>query len=205
MKSLCITYHMHRNYPRKEVAETCITLPMKDEIARDILERGEKSRYLDPTKISDGMTPVSGGVVYEALCRLSEIQGYRYESFCTAEEVCLNGEMEVPLTERFLVRFSDDSRSHTQSFQLVELTLDELQAVSIEVTHILKCRAAGKAAMANAHYNSPFRISDVAEETVDQLMVHMYDGQLEALVSATKTIMKRTWGVEWLVDEEDYD
>ena len=196
MKHICITYHMHRDYPRKETAETCITLPMVKVIADDVLKNGADSKHLLPRTLDDDLCVVPGGVVYEALCRLSEMQGYRYEGFCTAEEVCQVGKKEMPLNERFLVRFFDDSRNHNQCFQLVELTLDELQAVRIEATHILKCRAAGKSSMANGHYDSPLRISDVAEETTNQLMVHMYDDQLEALVSAVKTIMKRTWGVE---------
>ena len=195
MKRLCITYHMYRNYPRKETAETCITLPATQAIADDVLKFGADSKYLLPRTLDDDLCVIPGGVIYEALCRLSEMQGFRYESFCTAEEVYLNGGVEVSRDKRFLVRFSDDSRSRTQSFQLAELTLDELQAIRIEATHILKCRAVGKASMANSHYDSPLRISDVAEETADQLMVHMYDNQLEALVSAVKTIMKRTWGV----------
>lgn len=187
MKHVCITYHMHRDYPRKETAETCITLPMTQTIAWDILENGADSKYLLPRTLDDDLCVIPGGVIYEALCRLSEMQGYRYEGFCTAEEVYLNGGVEVPRDERFLVRFSDDSRSRTQSFQLAELTLDELQAIRIEATHILKCRAVGKASMANGHYDSPLRISDVAEETADQLMIHMYDDQLEALLSAVTT------------------
>ena len=196
MKRICITYHMHRDYPRKETAETCITLPMVKVIADDVLKNGADSKHLLPRTLDDDLCVVPGGVVYEALCRLSEMQGYRYEGFCTAEEVCQVGEKEVPLRERFLVYFSDGSRSYDRSFRLSELALDELQAIRIEATHILKCRAAGKSSMANGHYDSPLRISDVAEETTNQLMVHMYDDQLEALVSAVKTIMKRTWGVE---------
>lgn len=195
MKHICITYHMHRDYPRKETAETCITLPMVKVIADDVLKNGADSKHLFPRTLDDDLCVVPGGVIYEALCRLSEMQGYRYEGFCTAEEVCQDGEKEVPLSERFLVCFSDDSRSRDHSFRLVELTLGELQALCIEATHILNCRAAGKASMANGHYDSPFRISDVAEETSNQLMVAMYDDQLEALISATRAGMKQTYGI----------
>ena len=195
MKRLCITYHMYRNYPRKETAETCITLPMTQAIADDILENGENSKYLAPATVGEDMSANAGGVIYEALCRLSEMQGYHYEGFCTAEAVFATGEIEVPLGERFLIHFNEGPREGT-SFQLVELTLDELQAIKIEATHILKCRAAGKSSVANVHYDSPFRTSDVVEETDAQLMVHMYDNQLEALLSAVKAVMKRTWGVE---------
>ena len=195
MKHICITYHMYRNYPRKETAETCITLPMAEVIADDVVENGTTSKYLLPRTLDDDLCVIPGGVIYEALCRLSEMQGYRYEGFCTAEEVCLTDAGEVPVKERFLVRIVNGSRKNLV-FNLVELSLDELQAICIEATHILKCRAAGKASMANGHYDSPLRIYDVVEGTVDQLMVHMYDNQLEALVSAGKTIMKHTWGVE---------
>lgn len=194
MKHISITYHMYRDYPRKETAETCITLPMVKVIADDVLKNGADSKYLFPRTLDDDLCVVPGGVVYEALCRLSEMQGYRYEGFCTAEEVCQVGEKEVPLRERFLVRFSDDSRSCDHNFRLAELTLGELQALCIEATHILNCRAAGKASMANGHYDSPFRISDVAKETSNQLMVTMYDDQLETLISAARAGMKQTYG-----------
>lgn len=195
MKHLCITYHMYRDYPRKETAETCITLPATQAIADDVLKNGADSKYLIPRTLDDDLCVIPGGVIYEALCRLSEMQGYRYEGFCTAEEVYLTDAGEVPVKERFLVRIVNGSRKNLV-FNLVELSLDELQAICIEATHILKCRAAGKASMANGHYDSPLRIYDVVEGTVDQLMVHMYDNQLEALVSAVKAITKRTWGVE---------
>lgn len=88
MKHISITYHMYRDYPRKETAETCITLPMVKVIADDVLKNGADSKYLFPRTLDDDLCVVPGGVVYEALCRLSEMQGYRYEGFCTAEEVC---------------------------------------------------------------------------------------------------------------------
>lgn len=83
MKRLCITYHMHRNHgtvcdPKMETAETCITLPMRDDIADDILEKGEDSKYMKRMAI---------GYVSGILSELSEIQGYYYSGFCTAEEV----------------------------------------------------------------------------------------------------------------------
>lgn len=82
MKHISITYHMYRDYPRKETAETCITLPMVKVIADDVLKNGADSKYLFPRTLDDDLCVVPGGVVYEALCRLSEMQGYRYEGFC---------------------------------------------------------------------------------------------------------------------------
>ena len=45
MKPICITYHMKND---TEVAETCVTLPMKDVIANDLLEKGDNSTHLRP-------------------------------------------------------------------------------------------------------------------------------------------------------------
>lgn len=83
MKRLNITYHMEKNHgtlsqPKMETAETCITLPMQDHIADDILQKGEDSRY---------MKRIAIGYVSGILNELSEVQGYHYSGFCTAEEV----------------------------------------------------------------------------------------------------------------------
>lgn len=83
MKHLCITYHMEKNHgtasrPKMETAETCITLPMQDHIADDILKNGEDSQY---------MSRMAVGYVTAILSELSEIQGYHYSGFCSAEEV----------------------------------------------------------------------------------------------------------------------
>ena len=43
MKHISITYHMSRE---GEIAETCIILPMEDQIASDILEHQEESRHV---------------------------------------------------------------------------------------------------------------------------------------------------------------
>lgn len=93
MKHLLITYHMSRNWgtaskPQHEIAETCIVLPMNDDIAEDILEKGMDSAYLSASSL---------GKVYLALSYISEIQDYHYEGFCTAEEVVLteNGYVSV--------------------------------------------------------------------------------------------------------------
>ena len=65
-----------------EDCETCIVLPMTDEIARDILEKGWESSYLDGLGI-DG----TEGEIHRILRTLSEIQGYEFAGFCTAEEI----------------------------------------------------------------------------------------------------------------------
>ena len=46
MKHISITYHMYRAYPRKETAETCITLPMVKVIADDVLKNGADSKFI---------------------------------------------------------------------------------------------------------------------------------------------------------------
>lgn len=93
MKHLCITYHMHRNWgtasrPQNEIAETCIVLPMNDDIADDILEKGADSKYLNAASL---------GTVYLALSYISQIQDYHYDSFCAAEEVDLMESGYIPV------------------------------------------------------------------------------------------------------------
>ena len=79
MKKLLITYNMQNDIVD---CETCIVLPMTDEIARDILEKGWESSYLDGLGI-DG----TEGEIHRILRTLSEIQGYEFAGFCTAEEI----------------------------------------------------------------------------------------------------------------------
>lgn len=66
MKHINITYHMEK---ANEIAETCITLPMEDKVAEDILANGSDSRYLNPACL---------GEVYRALKAISSMQGYSY-------------------------------------------------------------------------------------------------------------------------------
>lgn len=75
MKKICITYHMSRT---DEGAETCITLPMADEIANDILKKGERSEHLSMMR---------NGEVYRLLRSLSAIQGYEYDRAYYFEEI----------------------------------------------------------------------------------------------------------------------
>lgn len=73
MKHLSITYHMTKP---GEIAETCITLPMEEKIADEILEKGDRSIHLEAA---------ANGEVYRALRSISSIQGYEYAGFCCAE------------------------------------------------------------------------------------------------------------------------
>ena len=83
MRRVSIMYHMHidhskpsDDYPHKiESVETCITLPMRDEVAEDLLKNGAESRYL-----------CSMGEVRLILERISELQGYYYSGVCFIEE-----------------------------------------------------------------------------------------------------------------------
>lgn len=83
MKRICITYHMYINHSKPsdnlphniETVETCITLPMKDEIAEDLLANGVESRYLRMM-----------GDVRIVLEHISELQGYFFKGVYTIEE-----------------------------------------------------------------------------------------------------------------------
>ena len=76
MKHISITYHMSRE---GEIAETCIILPMEDQIASDILEHQEKSRHVR----EDGCGTIA---VRTILTCPAELQGYTDASFCMAME-----------------------------------------------------------------------------------------------------------------------
>lgn len=76
MKYICITYHMSRE---NEVAETCITLPMDEKIADDILENQGDSQY-----VKQGSFSITA--VKTILNNMAELQGYADASFCMAEE-----------------------------------------------------------------------------------------------------------------------
>lgn len=72
MKRVCITYHMKRE---NEVAETCITIPMEDRKAEELLATQEEWWQL-----------MDGATLDVLLHKLSILQGYKYAVFCTAEE-----------------------------------------------------------------------------------------------------------------------
>ena len=73
MKNVRVCYQMTRKIENgRETTETCITLPMSDENAEELLTDGEESAaYL-----------VS---VYDILENLSQLQEYDYVGFCRAE------------------------------------------------------------------------------------------------------------------------
>lgn len=83
MKRICITYHMHIDHSKPsddlphniETVETCITLPMRDEVADDILENEEESQYLRFM-----------GEVRNILEHISELQGYHFSGVCFVED-----------------------------------------------------------------------------------------------------------------------
>lgn len=83
MKHLCITYHMTKIKGKRsdgsktiEIIETCITLPMEDTIADDILEKQGESGYVKQE------TP---GLVAAVLKRLAYMQGCSKGRFIYAE------------------------------------------------------------------------------------------------------------------------
>lgn len=80
MKHVCITYHMNRP---GEVAETCITLPLDDAIADDLLAHQESSAYVQGHK---RFTRLS---IPALLSQLTALQGYDTADFCCAEEARL--------------------------------------------------------------------------------------------------------------------
>lgn len=80
MKHVCITYHMTRP---NEVAETCTTIAMADDIAADLLEKQEDSDYV---RIRSRFTLQPLPVL---LNQLAALQGYDRATFCCAEEAKL--------------------------------------------------------------------------------------------------------------------
>lgn len=76
MKYITITYHMRKP---NEIAETCITLAVKEDVADDILRNQEDSQYVKENSFS--ITPIK-----TILSSLAELQGYSSVSFCMAEE-----------------------------------------------------------------------------------------------------------------------
>lgn len=71
MTHICITYHMKRE---RELAETCITLPMDDFVAAMLL-----------TNQGDCYQLMAGAPLMILLRELSKLQGYTYAGFCCAE------------------------------------------------------------------------------------------------------------------------
>ena len=75
MKHINITYHMEKP---GEVAESCITLPMMDDIADDIMWMEENSTYLGTGH---------NGTVRRLLESLATLQGYTFIGACCPKEV----------------------------------------------------------------------------------------------------------------------
>ena len=63
MRNICITYHMKRN---NEIAETCITIPMEDKKAEELLATQE-----------DWWQLMEGATLDVLLRKLSILQGYQ--------------------------------------------------------------------------------------------------------------------------------
>ena len=90
MKKVLITYHMTNG---EEDAETCIALPMADEVAEDVLTWGDDSRYIR-----------RGGAVRQALDALARMQGYSYTMLhgrtCPMTRRAVPAERRTPWTGR---------------------------------------------------------------------------------------------------------
>ena len=76
MRHLCITYHMSKP---GEAAETCITHPMEDDAAREIL------RFQDEVE-SMKQDYMSVATLEKLLQSMARLQGYERAEFCRAEE-----------------------------------------------------------------------------------------------------------------------
>ena len=76
MKRICITYHMTKT---NEVAETCVTISVADDVADDILENQGDSQY-----VRQGSFSITA--IKTILSNLAELQGYADAAFCMAEE-----------------------------------------------------------------------------------------------------------------------
>ena len=77
MKTVSITYHMTRPH---EVAETCITLQLADDVANDLLRKQEDSAYVLASK---SHTRIS---IPALLAQLAFAQGYTHATFCCADD-----------------------------------------------------------------------------------------------------------------------
>ena len=76
MKHLCITYHMSKP---GEVAETCITLPMEDYAAGEIMEFQDELQSMKKHSLFVA-------ALEKLLQTMSKLQGYETVEFCSAEE-----------------------------------------------------------------------------------------------------------------------
>lgn len=76
MKHLCITYHMSKP---GEVAETCITLPMEDYAAGEIMEFQDELQSMKKHFFFVA-------ALEKILQSMARLQGYEKAEFCSAEE-----------------------------------------------------------------------------------------------------------------------
>ena len=76
MRYLCITYHMSKP---GEVAETCITLPMEDDAAGEIMEFQDEIQSMK-------QNTMSVAALEKILQSMAKLQGYETAEFCCAEE-----------------------------------------------------------------------------------------------------------------------
>ncbi|MBO7670755.1 MAG: hypothetical protein J6S60_09225 [Oscillospiraceae bacterium] len=78
MKKLIVTYHMHSGYTIED--ETCVTLPMTDANAAELMTHQRRSRLISGPGYSKGLLAT-------ALDRLAKLQGYGYAEFICAERI----------------------------------------------------------------------------------------------------------------------
>ncbi len=76
MKHLRIIYHMSKP---NEVTETCITLPMEDYAAREILRFQDEIQNMKRDYLSVA-------ALEKLLQSIAKLQGYEIAEFCCAEE-----------------------------------------------------------------------------------------------------------------------
>lgn len=203
MLHLNITYHMHRNWgaaskPHMETAETCVTLAMEDHIAEDILKKGSDSVYLSTSSL---------GKVYLALSYISEIQGYSYSEFCTAEVVPMteedrvfiakqnkaSTEVALPLEddearlEKLLQKYRIRRFNHYRNIPLFALPQGELTDLQIEVRLVMAYKE-GKfgRAVFDPHLDAKFGIAVASIDEFNFIVAHSLDDvkELSAAIDA---------------------
>lgn len=95
MKHICVTYHMtHKTVDGRETVEGRITLPMSDDCAKDMIEKGEEG----PTYLA---------FVHDILSGLSDLQGFNYVGFCSARSADESEADDYAPQERYRVTWCD--------------------------------------------------------------------------------------------------
>ena len=138
MRKVIVTYQMTRKTEDgRETAETCITLPMSDENAEELLTDGEESAaYL-----------VS---VYDILENLSQLQEYDYVGFCRAELAAKDSAVgyEEP-KPRYRVTWCDlEGNAH-------EVSCSDLEDATAELRYLEDCPTQG-----------PVRLEEISPDAV---------------------------------------